>query len=217
MNTGEIARAYATALANLDKEECTAVALAAVQSGELDIVTFYEDVILPAMAGLSDVEVDARHQIWREHVMSAIVRSTIELSYLTVLQEQERQGPPKRGFAVVYVPEGEQHDLGARIVADYCTLAGFNALFLGANTPSEELIHLVDHLPLSLVVISVTNVYNLRGAYAAVSLVKQKHPQMPIVLGGMAFLKNAEQFAAFADVQIVADGRTLMATLGGIN
>jgi methanogenic corrinoid protein MtbC1 len=115
----------------------------------------------------------------------------IEMAYPYVLNLRDTK-PLKR--AAVICPDGEQHELGARMVSDYIRMMGFETFFVGRDTPRKELFDLIETLKLDLVAISVTNYYNLSKAVQMVSLIETSFPTIKLIVGGKAFEMNPNLF-----------------------
>jgi len=84
--------------------------------------------------------------------------------------------------------EGERHDVGARMVADFLEMAGFGVRFLGADVPTHVLVAFVEATRPELLVLSATlrsNVPALRRAVTAVRGLTD--PRVLVAAGGQAF------------------------------
>jgi methanogenic corrinoid protein MtbC1 len=91
-------------------------------------------------------------------------------------------------LVVVACVEGELHDIGAYMVADFLEMAGFDVRFLGANIPTISLIGLVEEQPPHLLALSATTEASLpvlRRTVAAVREVGQG--RVPVAVGGQVF------------------------------
>jgi methanogenic corrinoid protein MtbC1 len=88
----------------------------------------------------------------------------------------------------VYVAcvEGEQHDLSARLVADYLEHQGFVVRYFGPDVPTCGFASSVAAAPPDLVALSVTMSFHLGALRAVVAAVRAIAPAVPIVVGGHA-------------------------------
>lgn len=179
------------AFEKLEQEKCIQIVSDALKTGSISIEDLYENVLRMSMSHLTDVETDENHKIWKEHIQSGIVRSVIEMVYPYVLNLRDTK-PLKR--AAVICPDGEQHELGARMVSDYIRMMGFETFFVGRDTPRKELFDLIETLKLDLVAISVTNYYNLSKAVQMVSFIETSFPTIKLIVGGKAFEMNPNLF-----------------------
>ena len=80
------------------------------------------------------------------------VRTIVEACLLRV---ESTAGPGRTTSVVLAAPTEEYHDLGLRMLADRFTLAGWRALFLGADVPLPELLTAVAELDACLTQLAV--------------------------------------------------------------
>jgi methanogenic corrinoid protein MtbC1 len=185
-------------LAREDKARCVEFALSTLSSGEIDVVTLYNEVLTPALNAPTYSAAEGAVRIWEEHVRSSIVRTIVENAYPFVQRGKKARsgavGPRKS--VIVVCPTEEFHEIGARMVADFFELAGFDATFVGANTPQEEIIQAIAVLKPTYVAVSATNTYSLVPARRVLgqlrNLREQSQAGFRIIVGGNAFRKNPD-------------------------
>lgn len=195
----------------LDQERCIQLTFDALNNETISIEELYEHVLRKSLSFLTDKESDPMHKIWKEHIQSSIVRTIIEMAYPFVLKHRKHNLNIK---AAVVCPDGEQHELGARMVSDYLRLMGYETYFVGRDTPRLEFIDMIRTLDLDVVAISVTNYYNLSKALQTVVDVKDNFPDVTLVAGGRGLDVNAEVLVRH-DVLIAHDLNDLKRYLGG--
>lgn len=195
----------------LDQEHCIQLTYDALSNEIISVEDLYENVLRKALSVLTDKETDPTHKIWREHVQSSIVRTIIEMTYPFVMKQRIRNLNKK---AAVVCPDGEQHELGARMVSDYLRMLGYETYFVGRDTPRLEFLDMIKTLNLDVVAISVTNYYNLSKALQTVVDVKEHFPEVTLVAGGRGLDANAEVLVKH-DVLITHDLNDLKRILGG--
>lgn len=175
-----------------DRYECIKYVTDALSKDEINIVDLYEKVLTPAMNNIVCSIDNKKLCIWKEHVRSSIIRSVIECCYPYVIKERDLNNPSdKKGKAVVLCPDGEYHEIGARLVSDFFTICGFDSIFVGSSTPKEELINILDVLNPKCISLSVTNYYNLVSAKKTIGEIRKVPVKdLKIIVGGNAFLRN---------------------------
>ncbi len=175
-----------------DREKCVGWALEKLSSGELDIVTLYDDILAPSLNDMKCREKEAAICVWKEHVRSSIVRTVIESCYPRVLKEREARGAKNTGVrAVVACPSEELHEIGARMIADFFTLCGYDVTFVGANTPQDDLLAAMEYVRPKYICVSVTNYFNLVAARKMMTRIREKAGKDAVlVVGGRAFKRN---------------------------
>jgi len=182
---------FYSAFEKLEQEKCIKLAHDALENGDIDVKDLYELVLRKSLANLTDIETDLNHKIWKEHIQSGIVRTIIEQANPFVLSKRNKTLLSK---AAIICPDGEQHELGARMVSDYIRMMGYETFFVGRDTPRDEIHDLIETLNLNVVAISVTNYYNLSKALQIVQDIKQNFPSIKLVVGGRGLDVNSEAF-----------------------
>lgn len=183
----EYETSFLTALDQFDKERSVSICLDLLEQKTISIDQLYLDVLTPALNRLVFPEEQQDDMIWREHLQSAIIRSIIESAYPYVLSERKARGINKDKSVVVFCPEEEQHELGARMAADFFTIAGYQTTYLGARTPIKTLLNGLGSLKPDIVVISVTNSFNLFAAKRTVEQIRNHmEKSLKIYAGGNA-------------------------------
>jgi len=212
---------FLTYLENENRQRCVDFSLSKLSNNELDVVTLYDDILAPCMR---ERFCRADHReicVWEEHVRSSIVRTVIECCYPYVVKERgERYHSGLAGKVIVFCPKEEYHEIGARMVADFFSLCGFDAVFVGANTPHAEMIGAIGCVKPKYVAISVTNYYNLVAARKTVQQMlvvrETSGADFKIIVGGQAFERNPNMdkemgadfvLSTFDDIRRLSQGK----------
>jgi len=171
-----------------NKEEAVKYVLKNLQLKELDVLDLYSNILTPLLNNMQCKLEDKRICIWKEHVKTAIVRTIVECCYPYVLQKRDELNIQKKGLVAVLCPPDEYHDLGARMVTDFFTLGGYEAIFVGSNTPYKDFYNAIEVIKPEMVAISVSNYYNLVATKKLIEEIKKAVKQpLKIVVGGYAF------------------------------
>jgi methanogenic corrinoid protein MtbC1 len=189
---------YEQFLSYLDKDDrfgCVDFVLTKLQKNDLDIVILYDEILAPSLRESFCREKQKTICVWEEHVRSSIIRTVIECCYPYVVKERDgkyRSSP--KGKVIVVCPPEELHEIGARMVADFFTLCGLDAMFVGANTPQAEILEAIGYVKPKYVAISVSNYYNLVAARKTISKIRElremSDAEFKIIVGGLAFEQN---------------------------
>lgn len=201
-----------------DRGRSTAYCLRLLSEGVVDVHALYTQFLAPSLNQMV-CDADEATCIWREHVRSSIVRSIIENCHSFVLKERDaRFGVGAAGKVLVVCPVDELHELGARMVADYFVLAGFDAVFVGANTPLSVIESAVRTGKPDVVAISVTNYYHLFAAENAVASLRRAggDARIKIVVGGRAFERHPEAVKQVGADAIVRTFEEIVALRKGV-
>ena len=141
------------------------------------------EVIQPAQVEIGRLWQENAITVADEHLATAISQLVVSHLY--------RHLPPavpngKR--ALVACAEGELHEMGARIAADFLEMAGFDVRFLGANVPADSVGAMVRTARPDLVVLSAATSFCFPGLRRTVAAVRAAGgPRLPILVGGSAF------------------------------
>ncbi len=184
---------FVTYLDQQNKEKCVEFAISHLSGKSLDIVTFYDEILTPALYARFCRSEQQEICIWEEHVRTSIIRTVIENSYIFAVKERdEKYHSSFKGKVIVVCPTEELHELGARMIADFFTLCGFSVTFIGANTPQDDIIEAIKYVKPQYVAISITNYYNLVAARPAVKRISdlKQSQDFKVILGGQACQNN---------------------------
>jgi methanogenic corrinoid protein MtbC1 len=171
-----------------NKEDAVKYILNKLQSKEIDVINLYCNILTSALNQMVCKPEEEKIAVFKEHVQTAIVRTILECSYPYILEKREEVGREKRGSAIILCPPEEYHDLGARMVSDFFTIAGYETIFVGSNTPYQDILYSLQIMKPEIIAISVSNYYNLVAAKRMISEIKQITTlSAKIVVGGYAF------------------------------
>ncbi|MXY20054.1 MAG: helix-turn-helix domain-containing protein [Dehalococcoidia bacterium] len=135
-------------------------------------------------------------ELWHEGVINVAqehLATTITMEMMDFLRNGMERGPSLGVRAVVTPVEDDQHFIGARMVADFLAMDGWDVDFLGSGTPANDLAEFVRNRDADVLALSVTLPEFLPNVTAAVEAIRKLRPDSPrILLGGNA-LKHAGQ------------------------
>ncbi len=178
-----------------NKEKAFNLCISALKEKDIYIVDLYQSILSPALNHIIEEYPNDDDLIWREHVRSGIIRNIIEAAFPYVLGERDNYGGKNKGSVIVMCPEYEDHDLGARMVSDFFTIAGYNSIFIGAKTPRSTILKAVEIVSPEYLCISVTNYYNLISVKKTIESIKlSTNNKITFLLGGSAFLSNPNAY-----------------------
>jgi MerR family transcriptional regulator, light-induced transcriptional regulator len=179
---------YFAALLNGNVQDAQQIAQAAVP-GPDDVITFFEEVIHPAM-----YEIGLRWEAGeispaREHRATAI---TIRL--LAGLQFKLGVPASRHGRALVAAAPNEHHELGAQMLAMLLELDGWSVSYLGADTPAEDLIGMAGDEQPHMIAISVAMPYNVDRTADLIQQLRANPDTAgtKLMIGGHAFVDVPE-------------------------
>ncbi len=154
-------------------------------------------------------------RLWQENAIGVAEEHLATSISQLVLARLYRHLPRVGGnghVAVVACIEGEHHELGARMGADFLEMAGFDVRFLGANVPRESLVALVRRLRPAVVGLSIAMTFNIPALEATVAELRAAADPAPTILVGGVVVEMAPELAQRLDVCVFGgDAEALVA------
>jgi methanogenic corrinoid protein MtbC1/DNA-binding XRE family transcriptional regulator len=144
----------------------------------------YLNLITPALVGIGQLWCDGKIGVGLEKLASHLVLKHMER--LRGMYSSDGQGLPRR--ILVSCVEGEQHCIGARMVADLFLIEGWSVDFLGADVPTSALLETIKIRQPQLVALSVRTLIGLEHASRVLDELGTDGPK--ILLGGQAIIRN---------------------------
>ncbi len=174
-----------------DREGAVNLVLDYLNKDGTSVTELYIKVLVPLLQEWECNYKDKVLCIWKEHIMSATIRTIIECCSPFVNKETDSSGRKgKKGKVVVVCPPEELHELGPRMAVDIFRVNGYNALFVGANTPVNAFMKGLQNFTPDYVAIGVSNYYNLVNTAKMVEAVRRTLPEAQIVVSGPALINN---------------------------
>ncbi|MDW7668825.1 MAG: cobalamin B12-binding domain-containing protein [Bacillota bacterium] len=177
------------------KDECVNFALKGIRNNFFTIPQLYEEILTPALYSIDDCPEDYEDCIWQEHIKTSIVKTVIECVYPEIINQKKEIN--QLGIKVVLAcPEQEYHEVGLRMISDFFTLNGYRSIYIGSNTPRDQVsLAIVKENP-KYAAISVTDYYLLFETQKLIKEIRGKSKDnIKIILGGSAFQKNMNSFS----------------------
>jgi methanogenic corrinoid protein MtbC1 len=111
---------------------------------------------------------------------------------LPMLPKQPRNGKVLLAASV----EGNAHDLGVQMVADFFEMAGFRSVFLGPSVPAADLVTAIAHFSCHVVALSAALPTQLRSAEDTIQGIRDSDDAnvraTKVIVGGPAFMHTGD-------------------------
>lgn len=184
----ELARRCVEALRVLDSASTRVMLEKAISDG-MPLARIYTGIVPPVMREIGRLWQLNEISVAHEHYCRAAVQSILGRFYGVLFGAGRKSG---RSMLVACVA-GEQHELGARTLADLFELSGWRTSFLGADVPSRELVTLIkqSRRPPDLIALSATMPENL-GSLASTMATLRDGLNLLIMVGGRLFHGSSE-------------------------
>ncbi len=178
----------------------------------------YLNVLAPSQVRMGELWREGGINIAQEHLAT-----TITLGLMDVLRSGMTPTASLGVRAVVTPVEGDQHSIGARMIADFLAMDGWGVDFLGTGTPAKDLGEFVRQRRADLVALSSTLPEFLPNARAAADAIRGLDPPSPKILlgGGALHTASRDMEALGCDAtasnvfEAVSEARRLVGLTGG--
>lgn len=202
-----LARTYLTALLRTQRRVAGEIINAAVRDG-LSIRDLYLDVFQPVQREVGRLWQNNEISVAQEHYCTASTQWLMAQFYPQIL------ATPRVGRTVIVACVGnELHEIGTRMVADFFEMAGWDSIYLGANTPTQALIELVCRERPDLIALGVTMTYHLGTAATLVENLRSdsRCSDVRIIAGGYVFRHHHDLWRSLGVDGFAADAAEAVA------
>jgi methanogenic corrinoid protein MtbC1 len=172
---------YLASLISGDKKRCASI-VQDLLSKDVDVYSLYVNLFQHALYEVGELWERNRISVAVEHLATSITESLLNLVYPRIFAA-DHSGKK----AVIACVANEYHQIGGKMVADILELHGWDGYFLGANTPPEELLKLIDDKKPDLIGLSLAISINLDNLWRVIEMARSTFPHIPILVGGQAF------------------------------
>lgn len=180
-NAFALSRGYGDALCSADADGAARIVEQALNDG-LEPAAVHALVIMPAMERIGELWESNELSIADEHLATAISQQVLVRLFAALSTAR----PRSRERVLLAAVEGQQHVLGLRMIADVLEGAGFDVLYLGADTPVEALrIFAADHQP-AVTGLGFGIALNVDLLAESVFAIHEAAPESRLMFGGRA-------------------------------
>lgn len=155
---------------------------------DADIRDIYLHLFQASQSRVGDLWHDKRITISAEHYCTAATQQIIAGLYQQIFSV-----PPDGRRMVMACASTELHEVGARMVADFLQLDGWDTVYLSANVPTESIIGEVIEGDADLLAISVSLRSKVRIVEDVIRRVRTEvAKKIPIMVGGHPFNRSPD-------------------------
>jgi MerR family transcriptional regulator, light-induced transcriptional regulator len=198
MMTDSAYKEYLSLLLAGDRFNCAKLTQKLIDE-KIDLEVLYASLFKRSLYEIGDLWEANKISVATEHMCTSITEYLMTLAYPLMFG---RECAGKR--AVVSCVANEYHQIGGKMVADMLELSGWDAYFLGANLPTQDLISIIDEKKPHLLCLSLSVYFNINNLMDAIKKVGEKWPELPIFVGGKALDFSAQSiFDPYKNVKFV--------------
>jgi methanogenic corrinoid protein MtbC1 len=181
---GRLAARYVLALLEGDRRRASAIVLDAVDAKTLSVRDAYLLVLIPAQIELG--------RMWHMNEISVAEEHFVTATTKMVMAQLLARSPvaPRNGRTIVVsAVEGDTHDIGLHVAADFLEIAGWRVIFLGNNMPPGDLVRAIDDFEADILALSATLPSQRRNVAQTIKLLRTHADRagIPVLVGGRAF------------------------------
>ena len=183
LSDGDLMPAYFRAVLNGNRVAARDVIFAALDQGAT-IRQVYLNVFQPALYAVGQMWENGRLSVAQAPLAPAITQAILSGIYARV--PLTAPGPKR---AIVACLAGNYHEIGPRMLADFLQMAGYDARFLGANTPTDSLLAMIDEVKPDVVGLASTTNAQVEQVQHAIERIRGDFTayRPTIMVGGLAF------------------------------
>lgn len=175
---------YVDAILKGDKKQSSQVVTEALKAGLIP-TKVYLDVLMRAQSDIGELWHEGKVSVPQERVATEI---TINLtSRIRELLKPRAKLGLKAAVSAVF---GDQHSIGARAMADFLVMDGWEVDFLGAGTNSEDIVAYLKARGSDLLCVSWVMADRLQELNRLISISRRDSPKTKILVGGGALTRD---------------------------
>lgn len=188
----DLASAYLEALLAMERQTACQLIMEAVEAGS-SIQDIYLHVLQRTQYEIGRLWQMNQLSVVHEHYSTAVTQHVMAQLYPYILS-----GTKTGRTLVMACVAGELHEVGARMVADFFELAGWNTVYVGANTPTASLLHLLVARPPQMLGIAATMPWHVPAVAELSAAVRASTvgQTVKILVGGYALTTAPELWRA---------------------
>lgn len=175
---------YLSALLEGDKKQCMQIVSDLVDKNEC-IKDIYLNLFQRSMYRIGQMWEKEKCSVAEEHIATKITECLVEFT------TQKFASRSRNGRQIILTCiDKEYHELGARMVAGFFEANGWDALFLGSSTPTNELLRLIELKKPDLFGISINFYINVSRLVKLINSIESRFPEQKILVGGQALAEE---------------------------
>lgn len=160
---------------------------------------FLEDTVAPLMDEVGRRWADRRFDVRHEHFASATAAAV-----LAELRRRNERPGAERHVALAMLP-GDRHELGLSMASVAFAVAGWRVVYLGLETPVEQILALAREAPLDAVAIGISPTAPRSVSRELQALARKLPASTTLIVGGSGQLPRVARAVRFATLGELAD------------
>ena len=177
---------YTNGLLQGDKEKCISIVEKLITE-KTDIKDIYVALLQRSLYHVGKMWEQGQLSIADEHMGTEITKCLMN-KYADKITANKKVGKT----ALITCVDKEFHEIGARMAADVFELNGWNTYFLGASTPTKEIVKFIEIKKPDVVGLSFSFYMNLLRLLEVIDHIRKNYPDQKIIIGGQGINPEKE-------------------------
>lgn len=148
----------------------------------MPFIQVYEQVIKQALYHIGELWERNKITVAEEHLATSISEAIMNELFAEIISTARRSKK-----VLVGCVEQEEHQVGAKMVADLFESKGWDSYYLGADIPVKELIDFARKLKPDVIALSVSIYFHMSMLENMMEKIHIELPSVPLLVGGQAF------------------------------
>ena len=195
-----LAKRYLDTLLEGNRQQASSMIIQAADNG-VAVEDIYLHVFQPALREVGRLWQSNKITVAHEHFCTAATQLVMSMLYPRIFDK------PRNGRSMVATcVEGDLHEIGVRMVADFFEMAGWDSQYLGANVPMPSIVSNIEENSPDLVAISATMTRHVPKVRELIERIRASDAgrHVRILVGGYPFNIDPELWRA-----VGADGHAI--------
>ena len=191
--------AFLNSLLEGNRRECQTL-VKEFRKSNLSIIVLYEEIFKKSLYSIGELWEYNKISVAVEHMATSITEGLMNELFPEIMSLER-----KNKKIVISCVEEEQHQVGGKMVADVFEKNSWDTNYLGANTPTAELIKFCDAVKPDLIGLCLSVYFNLQVLLKEIAAIRAV-TDVPIIIGGQALKKAGIEISEkFTDVYYLAN------------
>ncbi len=166
-----------------NRQNASRLILETVQSGKMTVQEIYLNIFQKTQREIGRLWQTNQISVAQEHFCSAATQMIMSQLYPYIFN-----GARKDRRLVMACVGGELHEIGARMVADFFEMQGWDTYFLGANTPPDSILKTAQERNADILGLSVTMTFHIETARSIIETLRRSaNNKTRVWVGGYPF------------------------------
>ena len=177
---------YTNGLLQGDKDKCAQIVEDLIAQ-KVEIKDIYVDLFQRSMYHVGKMWEQGQLSIADEHIGSEITKSLMN-KYTSKFMADKKVNKT----VLISCIDKEFHEIGARMASDVFELNGWRTYFLGACTPTREILKFIEIKKPDVVGLSFNFYMNVLRLFEVIDHIKKSYPAQQIIVGGQGVNREKE-------------------------